>query len=103
MIVVSAGDVASYVSANELGNVVLMRITHHPAHAGQGSYFFRGSLRVAAGHQDLASRVVAIDPPNGGARVLISSGGNGARVQHHNLRCARRSGLLQTLDAQLLL
>jgi len=94
---------ASNVSANQFRDLVLVGIAHDPANSRQGSNFFRRALGVAAGHQDLAAGVGAMNAADGGASILVGGRGDGAGVQHHYLRLARLLGPFQPLSTQLLL
>lgn len=76
-------------------------IPDHLAHAGKGGNLLRCALRIAAGHDDLAVRILMTNPAYCGAGILIGSRGHRTGVENHNL-CLRGSlGRLQPTIAEL--
>lgn len=55
----------------DLCHVLLMRIAHHRGHAGKRGNLFRGALRVASRHDNLAIRILPMNAPDCGARILV--------------------------------
>ena len=53
------------------GNLLFVRIANHRCHAGKGSELFWSALGVASGHDDLAARILPMNAPNGGTRILV--------------------------------
>ena len=78
-----------------------MRIAHYPLHARQIRDFLGRSLRVAAGHQDLAFGIFTIDPANGGTRILVGRSRHRARVQDDDARFLAFGSPLQPALAEL--
>ena len=78
---------------DQLGDAGLVRVAHHPLHAGQRGNLFRRALRVAAGDQNAGGGVLAMDAPHGMAHVLIGRGGNRAGIQDNKVRFDPRAGL----------
>lgn len=59
---------------------MLVRIADDPANAGKSNNFPWGALRVAAGNDDLATRVREMNPPNRGPSGRVCRIGDGARI-----------------------
>ena len=59
---------------------MLVGIADYAANSRQSSQFLGCALGVAPGDDDLAGGVVAMDAADGGARVLVGGGGDGAGV-----------------------
>ena len=76
---------------DQLADLVLVGIAHHPLHALEGRHFLRRALRVAACHQDLRARILAVNAADCLARVAISFRSDRAGVEHHHVR---RGGVL---------
>ena len=79
---------------------MLVGISNDQIHAWQRHDLLRRALRIATGYDDSGLWILAAYTPDRGTRVLIGSGGHGARIQHDNrsLRgrdCARISLLLE--------
>jgi hypothetical protein len=51
----------------------------------------------------LAARILATDAADRGPSILISRSGDGARIQDHDFRSARRGGAYQTAFLELAL
>ena len=82
------------------GESMLVRVADDDADPGQGREFFGGTLGIAPRHNDAGFRILALDPANGGAGILIGCGSHSARVQNHDrsLRgrgCAGKPALLE--------
>jgi hypothetical protein len=73
---------------HQFGDLRLVGIPHHPFHAGHGGQFIGRALRVASGHQDARRGVLAMHAAHGLPHVFIGGLGDGAGVQHHQVRVA---------------
>jgi hypothetical protein len=80
---------------DDVDHPMLVRVAHHPTHAGQSRQFLRRALRVAAGHQDAALGILAMNAPDGGAHVPVRRFGHRAGVQHHHAGVVSGIGALQ--------
>ena len=78
----------------DFSKLVLVRVADHRTYAREGGDFFRGALRVAAGDDDLAAGVVAMNAADGGAGVLVGRGGYGAGVEDNDSGLGRVGGAL---------
>ena len=61
--------------------LMLVGIADDQSHAGQRGDLFRGALRVTSGDHDSGLRILAADAADGGARILIGAGRDGAGIQ----------------------
>ena len=86
-----------------VSDFVLVGISDDQADARQSGQLFRSALGIAAGDQNLRGRVLAMDPPDGGAHVLIGRRGDRAGVQDDDFGLARRAGARQPAIQQLTL
>jgi catechol 2,3-dioxygenase-like lactoylglutathione lyase family enzyme len=66
---------------SNLSELMFVRIANHAGHAGQGRDFFRGTLGVASGDDDLGVGILALHAADGGAGVLVGGGCYRARVE----------------------
>src|SRR5882757_2750099 len=82
---------------------MLMRVAHYPGHAWQGGNLLRSALGIAARDYNFCRWIFAMDTANGGACVLVCSGGDGTGIQHHQIGFLRRTCLGQALGDQLAL
>jgi hypothetical protein len=82
---------------------MLIGVSNHSGDPRQSCYLFRRALRVAPGDYDFAFGIFASNTANGGARVLVSGGGNGTRVQNDNVGFAQSSCRLQPTFKKLAL
>jgi hypothetical protein len=81
--------------------MMLVRIAHHPGDAGQGSYFARSPLGIAAGNHDPGVGIVAMGAADRGPSVLVGRSRYGAGVEDHKIGFARRTEPRQALTRQL--
>ena len=88
---------------NEIGNKVLMGISHHPAHAGKSGNFIRRSLGVATGNKDSRAGVFALNLSYRGTSVMIRRRGHGTGVQDYNISVSHGFSTRQPLLLELLL
>lgn len=72
--------------------LVFMRISDDRCDTRQAGNLLRCALRIAAGHDDLAGRIVTPQAPYRGTRVLVGGGGYGAGIQHHDAGFFRSNG-----------
>ncbi len=82
---------------------MLMGISDDAAYAGQGGDFFRRALRVAAGHHNTGVRIFAMNTADGGASVLVGSGGHSTGIEDHESGFRGLAGSLQPALPQLAL
>ena len=73
-------------------NLVLVRVAYNPGYAFKGRYFLRRSLRITAGHQNLCFWILAMDPANGSACILVRGGSYSAGIQDNQIGGGRREG-----------
>ena len=86
-----------------LRQLMLVRIADDRAHAREGGNFFRSTLRIAAGYDDLGPGVLAANATDRGACVPIGRSGYRAGVKHDNSGVARFASALQSSLAELAL
>lgn len=65
----------------EFSELVFVGVADHAGDAGQGGDFRGGALGVASGDDDFSQRVLALNPADGGAGILIGGMCDGAGVQ----------------------
>src|SRR5439155_25316792 len=75
-----------------LCQLMFVRVADDLAHARHSGDFIRSALSITSGDHDLTLGVLTMNTADGGARVLIGSGGHGASVEHNNLRLRWRAG-----------
>jgi hypothetical protein len=80
-----------------------MRISDYSRHTRQGGNFLRRALRVTAGHHDLAIGILALNSPNGGARVLVGGRGYGTCIEYDNVGGIQSGCCFQATFAELAL
>src|ERR1044071_3378556 len=78
------------------GQLVLVRIADDRIHTRECGNFFRSTLCIAAGHDDLGPGVLAANAADRRTCVLVGSGGYGAGVKHDNSCVARLVGAFQS-------
>ena len=69
--------------------LMLVRIADYRAHARKGGDFFRSTLCIAAGDDDLGPGIFAMNAADRGACVLIGGGGYRAGIKHDDSRVRR--------------
>jgi hypothetical protein len=74
---------------------MLVRITHHPGDARQGSYFAGSTLGVATRDQDLSVGVFPMGAADGGTRVLIGRSRHRTSIEYDYVRLSGGFDLLQ--------
>ncbi len=88
---------------NVICQLVLVRISHYQADAGQRRNLFRRPLRVTAGDQDSRTGVFPMNAADGSTCVLISRRGDGAGIQDDDFSLDGSAGALQSAGQQLAL
>ncbi len=82
---ISDGDLAVIIgkgaTRNQIGNLRLVRISHHQRDALNCRQFLRRALRVASRHQDARVRMLPVHPPYCLPYFVIRGRGHRARVQ----------------------
>ena len=74
------------------GDLGLVRVADYPMYAGESGKFFGGALGVAASDQDARIRILAVNSADLLAHVVIGSGSDGTRVEHHDVGLRRVGG-----------
>ncbi len=82
-----------------LRQLMLVRVADDETHARQRRDLFRSALRVASGDYNLCVWILSPHAPDGGARILIRCGRDGASIQNHDCSLRVHGG---TRDAALL-
>jgi hypothetical protein len=66
---------------SDLRQLMFVRVADYLAYAGQGSDFFRRTLRVTAGDHDLGLRILTMDAADRGASILVGGSRHRAGVE----------------------
>ncbi len=77
-----------------------MRIPNHPGDAGQLGELLGGALGVAAGNKDAGVGAAPVDPPDRLAQLIVGGGGDGARIQDHQIGFLELAGGLHSPGGQ---
>src|SRR4051794_27935503 len=85
------------VAGGNLRHAMLMRISHHPGHARNGSNLLRRALGIAARYHDFCRWIFTMDTADGSSGILVGSGGDGASIQDYNIGFPGRMGMGQAL------
>ncbi len=65
----------------DLSELMFVRIPHNASYTGQRSNFFRGTLSVASGNDDLRRGILTPHAANRRPCILIGDRSNGTRIQ----------------------
>src|SRR5947209_17658707 len=78
--------------ANELCQLMFMRVADDTANSRQRGDFLRGALGITAGDYDLALGILAMEAADSSTGVSVRFGGHGTRSdnQHFSLRRIQR-------------
>src|SRR3954468_13351681 len=76
-----------------------MRVSDYPGNAGNGGDFGGSALRVAAGNEDLAIGIFAMDAANGSPSVMIGRGRDSTGVEDYDVSTP---GILRTREPAVL-
>jgi len=88
-------------ATDHFGDLRLMRISHHPFHAGHGGQFFGGALGIAAGYENARAGVFTMHAADGGAGIAIRLGRDGAGVEHNDIGLVAGFGFRETALGKL--
>jgi hypothetical protein len=90
-----------FIARSNLRNAVLMRIAHHPGHAGKCGNLLRRALGIAARNHDFCRWIFTMDTADRSAGILVCGGGDSTSIQDYDVGFPRRMGLCQALCRKL--
>ena len=88
-------------AAGEIGDLRLVRIPYNPLDSRHPGQFVRRALGVAAGDQNPGMGIFAVHAADGGARIAIGFGSDGACIQDDQIGVLARFGFGQTAFGEL--
>src|SRR6266705_4549219 len=89
--------------ANELCQLMFMRVADDTANSRQRGDFLRGALGITAGNNNLPLGILTVEVADSGSSVPVSLGGYRTSINNHNVGFSRIWHLAQALIEELTL
>jgi len=89
--------------ANELCQLMFMRVADDTANSRQRGDFLRDALGITSSHDDLAPGILTVDAADSGSSVPVRFGGHGTSINNHNVGLSRIQRWVQALIEELTL